>query len=72
MLALIVTCLAGKLRKTDLHSLDSYEFEASDAWANDEWGDEEWPSEPYHKPLKEWNEPLVVEKKVPVYVPGWF
>lgn len=98
--ALIVTCLAGKLRKTDFPSLNPDEFGAGDAWADDQWGDEDWPSEPYHKPewpsesyhkpewpsesyhkpewpsethhkpLKGWDEPLVVEKKVPVYVPG--
>lgn len=81
--ALTATCLAGKLRKTDSHSLGADEFQASSAWANDEWGDEDWQSEPANdwepKPLKgwapkpikeEWNEPIVVEKKVPVYVPG--
>ncbi|XP_055323639.1 uncharacterized protein LOC129578693 [Sitodiplosis mosellana] len=78
--ALFVTCFAGKLRKTDYHSVGADEFGAGNAWADDEWGDEDWPSEPIkeweHKPLKgwepkpvkSWDEPLIVEKKVPVYV----
>lgn len=47
-----------------------------DQWGADEqWGNEEgWepsvPSEPILKPLKQWKEPIYVEKKVPVYVPG--
>lgn len=85
--ALIVTCLAGKLRKTDFHSLNPDEFGAGDEWGDEDWPSEpyhkpewqsesyhkpQWPSETHHKPLKEWDEPLVVEKKVPVpvYVPG--
>lgn len=67
--ALFAMSSAGKIYRSDYHS-----FGAENGYAVEEneggWDDEEWPSEPL-KPLKQWQpEPIVLKKKVPVYVPG--
>lgn len=71
MCVLIATSAASKYFRSDRHS-----FESSD-WDGDKLSDgydvEEWPVEtdvePL-KPIKAWPEPIIVHKKVPVYVPG--
>lgn len=68
LLALIVTSSAGKIFRSDFHSFDAEQnFPAEEAEAD--WGEEDWPSQPV-QPHKQWHEPIVLKKRVPVYVPG--
>lgn len=73
VLILIEICSARKIHKTDWSSFESDEdFTTGDEWVDEQWADEDWPIEPISKPPKMWKEPIVVEKTVPVYVPGVF
>lgn len=65
--ALTATVATSKYFKSDEHSFDSSDWAGGEI--SDGWDEEDWPSEPL-KPIKAWQEPIVVEKKVPVYVPG--